>query len=145
MKCKRVQGMFILVLLLINSACATQPFAHVEVSVHQRTYQLEYALDQQQRAKGLMHRRSLCENCGMLFNFQQSKKAKLWMKDTFIPLDVAFIRKDGTIMEIRAMQPHDTRLTQASQNILYAWEMQQTWFDKNAIKVGDIVNIKLLE
>ncbi|MDO6686478.1 MULTISPECIES: DUF192 domain-containing protein [unclassified Agarivorans] len=120
-------------------------FSSVEIRTKQQVYVLEYAYSAEQRARGLMYRQSLCDDCGMLFNFQQPKRAGLWMKNTYLPLDVAFIRQDGRISEIRSMQAHDVRLTVAKQNILYAWEMNQGWFSKNAIQVGDMASIKPLE
>jgi uncharacterized membrane protein (UPF0127 family) len=65
----------------------------------------------------------------------------MWMKNTLMPLDVAFIRADGKITDIKAMQPHDLTTIASSQPVLYAWEMNQGWFAKNAIKVGDMVVI----
>ncbi|WP_411992966.1 DUF192 domain-containing protein [Agarivorans sp. DSG3-1] len=139
---------FLLSFLLSVNATATPEkvtFSSVEVRVKQQVYVLEYAYSGEQRTRGLMYRQSLCEDCGMLFNFQQPKRAGLWMKNTYLPLDVAFIRQDGRISEIRSMQAHDVRLTVAKQNILYAWEMNLGWFSKNAIQVGDMASIKPLE
>ena len=116
-------------------------FAEVQVKVKQNVYSLEYAQSFEQRAQGLMHRESMCENCGMLFNFHQARMASMWMKNTLIPLDIAFIRADGIITDIKAMQPHDLSTTSASQPVYYAWEMNQGWFAKNGIQVGDTVVI----
>jgi uncharacterized membrane protein (UPF0127 family) len=118
-------------------------FPQIQVKVKQQVYPLEYANTFELRAQGLMHREAMCESCGMLFNFKQIKRAGMWMKNTLIPLDVAFIRADGKITDIKAMQPHDLTTTGSSQPVLYAWEMNQGWFLKNAIKVGDIVVIPL--
>jgi uncharacterized membrane protein (UPF0127 family) len=90
-----------------------------------------------------MDREQMCESCGMLFNFKQIKRAGMWMKNTLIPLDVAFIRADGQITDIKAMQPHDLTTTGSSQRVLYAWEMNQGWFAKNAIREGDTVIIPI--
>jgi uncharacterized membrane protein (UPF0127 family) len=118
-------------------------FPQIEVKVNQQVHPLEYANTFELRAQGLMHREQMCESCGMLFNFKQIKRAGMWMKNTLIPLDVAFIRADGTITDIKAMQPHDLTTIASSQPVLYAWEMNQGWFAKNAIKVGDTVVIPL--
>jgi len=116
-------------------------FPSVNVKVKQNVYPLEYANTFELRAQGLMHREKMCESCGMLFNFKQIKRAGMWMKNTLMPLDVAFIRADGKITDIKAMQPHDLTTIASSQPVLYAWEMNQGWFAKNAIKVGDTVVI----
>ena len=118
-------------------------FPQIEVKVNQQVYPLEYANTFELRAQGLMYREQMCESCGMLFNFKQNKRAGMWMKNTLIPLDVAFIRADGQITDIKAMQPHNLTTTASSQPVLYAWEMNQGWFAKNAIKVGDNVAIAL--
>ena len=118
-------------------------FPQIQVKVKQQIYALEYANTFELRAQGLMHREDMCKNCGMLFNFQQTKRAGMWMKNTLIPLDVAFIRADGKITDIKAMQPHDLTNTSSSEQVLFAWEMNQGWFAKNNIQVGDTVVIPL--
>ena len=113
----------------------------IQIKVKQNVYGLEYADTFALRAQGLMHREKMCDSCGMLFNFKQTKHASMWMKNTLIPLDVAFIRPDGKITDIKAMQPHDLTAIGSSEEVLYAWEMNQGWFSQNAIKVGDTVVI----
>jgi uncharacterized membrane protein (UPF0127 family) len=138
--------MFILITFIAGLSFASSAdvvFPQIQIKVQQQTYPLEYANTFALRAQGLMHRENMCENCGMLFNFEQSKTAGMWMKNTLIPLDVAFIRQDGKITDIKAMQPHDLTSIGSSERVLYAWEMNQGWFAKNAIKVGDTVVIPL--
>ncbi|WP_340678473.1 DUF192 domain-containing protein [Paraglaciecola sp.] len=117
-------------------------FGQVTVEVKSKVVQLEYADSFESRSQGLMNRKSLCAECGMLFYYSQVKQGSMWMRNTFIPLDVAFIRKDGVITDIKAMQPHDETITSSSENVLYAWEMNQGWFKRNAISVGDTVIVK---
>ncbi|WP_299084004.1 DUF192 domain-containing protein [uncultured Paraglaciecola sp.] len=139
-----IVAVFFVFSLLSSLAVANQTevvFPQTAVQVKNNTYTLEYAHTFEQRAQGLMHRESMCENCGMLFNFQQARMASMWMKNTLIPLDIAFIRADGIITDIKAMQPHDLSTTNASQPVYYAWEMNQGWFAKNGIQVGDTVTI----
>jgi uncharacterized membrane protein (UPF0127 family) len=118
-------------------------FSQIQVKVKQQVYPLEYANTFELRAQGLMHRENMCKSCGMLFNFEQPRQVGMWMKNTLIPLDVAFIRADGKITDIKAMQPHDLSTTSASQKVLYAWEMNQGWFAQNGIQVGDTVVVPL--
>ena len=124
---------------------ADSVFPEIQVKVKQQVFALEYANTFELRAQGLMHREELCNNCGMLFNFEQSRRAGMWMKNTLIPLDVAFIRADGKITDIKAMQPHDLTSINSSERVLYAWEMNQGWFKRNNIVVGDKVSIKETE
>ena len=116
-------------------------FDQVQVQVNQQSFALEYAKTFEQRAQGLMFRKEMCANCGMLFKFEQTRRAGMWMKNTFIPLDVAFIRADGTITDIKAMQPHDMKTVSSSEPVQYAWEMNLAWFKQNNIKVGDTVTL----
>ncbi|MBU3003967.1 DUF192 domain-containing protein [Paraglaciecola arctica] len=116
-------------------------FSEISLKIKGNVYTLEYARTFEQRAQGLMHRSSLCENCGMLFQFDESRMAGFWMKNTLIPLDIAFVRADGMITDIKSMTPHDLKTTRSSQRVQYAWEMNQGWFAENGIRVGDTVMI----
>ena len=117
-------------------------FDQVSISVNGKTVKLEYAHSFGQRARGLMHREFMCEQCGMLFNFNQLKQASMWMKNTLIPLDVAFIRQDGVITDIKTMQAHDLTPIRSSEKVQYAWEMNVGWFKHKGIAVGDTVFIQ---
>ena len=116
-------------------------FDQVTVSVNAQSLSLEYAQSFSQRAQGLMYRESMCGQCGMLFNFKQVKQANMWMKNTFIPLDIAFIRANGVITDIKAMKAHDLSTVSSSEKVQYAWEMNLGWFKENGIRVGDKVSI----
>jgi uncharacterized membrane protein (UPF0127 family) len=123
-----------------NESYQTLPL--VSITIGKQPLEVEYAYTFEQRAKGLMFRKTLCNQCGMLFKFSGVKKASMWMQNTFLALDVAFITSDGVITDIKAMQPHDLTSVGASQAVLYALEMNQGWFAKNDIKVGDRLVIK---
>ena len=86
------------------------------------------------RQRGLMHIRQLCENCGMLFVFPQAGKHKFWMKDTPLPLSIAFISADGAIINLSEMEAN-TSVTHSPQGLaLYALEMNKGWFEKHGVK-----------
>ena len=90
---------------------------------------------------GLMYRASLPENQGMLFVFNETRQADFWMKNTRIPLSVAFIDPNQTILEIRSMKPFDeTNVYSSSNQIAYALEMNEGWFLRNGIEPGAKVN-----
>lgn len=142
----RFTSLVFLLTFIVSLSFAKQTdsvFPQIQVQVKQNVYALEYANTFELRAQGLMFREEMCDSCGMLFNFEQAKRAGMWMKNTFIPLDVAFIDADGKITDIKAMQPHDLSTTASSEQVLYAWEMNQGWFKKNAIQVGDTVVIPI--
>lgn len=93
------------------------------------------------RAQGLQFRSELCEECGMLFQFDRSRIVSMWMKNTLLPLDVAFFTESGVIIDIKPMQPLDLTSVPSSQPVIYALEMNQGWFAKNGIKAGDSIKI----
>ena len=88
------------------------------------------------RGRGLMFRESLGPNQGMLFVFEDAAPHCMWMKNTLIPLSVAFIAADGTIVNIADMKPKDESTHCARQAVPYALEMDRGWFASRGIKAG---------
>lgn len=113
----------------------------VDIKINEISLSVELADEAHERALGLMYRQELCEQCGMLFRFERIRVASIWMKNTYIPLDVAFINAFGRITDIKALEPQDLTSVPSSVPVLYALEMNQGWFAKNGIKVGDTVEI----
>jgi uncharacterized protein len=98
---------------------------------------VEIADTPQASENGLMFRDSLPEGQGMLFIFEQPKKASFWMKNTKIPLSIAFIDSAGKILEIKSMNPLDeTVVPSGSDQVAYALEVNQGWFARHAISNG---------
>jgi uncharacterized membrane protein (UPF0127 family) len=104
----------------------------------------EIAETEDERAQGLMHRRELPDGEGMLFIFDRDQQLSFWMKNTVIPLSIAFISSDGRITEIRDMQPNDLNSIQSSRSVRYALEVPQGWFSRAGVKPGDILKIDSL-
>jgi len=121
--------------LLANDGTIKIAFANISLHV-------EFADSFEERALGLMYRKSLCADCGMLFQFDDERIASIWMKNTFVALDLAYITVDGQVADIKQLTPHDLTSVRSSQPVLYALEMNQGWFAKNAIKVGDKISIE---
>jgi uncharacterized membrane protein (UPF0127 family) len=88
------------------------------------------------RARGLMFRDRLAPNQGMLFVFEETGRHCMWMKNTLIPLSVAFIQADGTIANIADMKPHDETSHCAVRPVPYALEMDRGWFAARGLKAG---------
>jgi len=89
------------------------------------------------RKKGLMLRESLSESDGMLFVFDEEEKLNFWMKNTLIPLDIAYIDKNGIINEIYHMKPLDVSITYNSiKPAMFALEVNLGWFGRHKIKTG---------
>ncbi len=94
---------------------------------------------------GLMFRSSLDYNSGMLFAFEEVGKKSFHMKDTKIPLDIAFIKENGTIESIKELKPYTLLPVSSDGEVLYALEVNKGWFLENNVKVGDNIMIPLNE
>jgi uncharacterized protein len=96
----------------------------------------EVAATNPERMQGLMHRRMMPENRGMLFVFTDEAQHAMWMKNTYIPLSVAFVDAKGVIANIEDMKPHTENAHPAVRPVRYALEMNLGWFAKRGIKAG---------
>lgn len=93
-----------------------------------------------QTQTGMMFRKSMGENDGMIFNLGYDQQASFWMKNCFVPLSVAYINAEGVIEEIHPLQIQDeTPVASATNNIRFALETPQGWFDKHHITPGMVV------
>ena len=126
-----------LLFLATAAACAELPLATLNVGEHKLT--AEIANTDATRSTGLMHRRMLPENRGMLFIFPDLALHSMWMMNTHVPLSVAFLDSAGVIINIADMQPHTQTTHGATRPARYALEMNQGWFRKRGIKPGDKV------
>lgn len=102
---------------------------------------VEVAATGAERERGLMGRTALPDNAGMLFVFDRPQMLSFWMKDTLIPLSIAFIDSDGKIVDIQDMQPLDETVRVSRVPAKYALEVNQGFFGKHGIKVGDRVKL----
>ena len=100
----------------------------------------ELARTESEHSTGLMYRTELDDGKGMFFIFESDQVLSFWMKNTLIPLSIAYISYDGTIADLRDMYPNDTTPIHSSRSVRYALEVPQGWFDKAGVKVGDKVN-----
>ena len=98
--------------------------------------QAEIASNDATRARGLMHRKELAPNSGMLFVFEQPNVQCFWMRNTLIPLSIAFIQDDGTITNIADMAPMTENSHCSTTPVRYTLEMEQGWFAKRGITAG---------
>jgi uncharacterized membrane protein (UPF0127 family) len=102
---------------------------------------VEIARTEQERTQGLMHRKKLPDGEGMIFIFERDEQLSFWMKNTVIPLSIAFIASDGRITEIKDMQPLDLSAVKSSRSVRYALETPQGWFSRAGVKAGDVVEM----
>ena len=124
----------ILALAFTLDACAELPVVELTAGMH--LIRAEFADTFPARTRGLMHREKLAQNAGMLFRFDETDKQCMWMKNTLIPLSVAFLDEAGTIVTILEMQPHDETSRCSSGPARYALEMNRAWFAERGIKPG---------
>ena len=118
----------------MNDALPTIP-----LSINGHKIVAEVAATPERRSLGLMNRFSLQPDHGMLFVFDYPEPQAFWMKNTFIPLSIAFVGPDGKIINIDEMQPHDEGTHTSRGPALYAIEMRKGWFTERGIKSGDAV------
>jgi hypothetical protein len=127
---------FLLPLMLVAAPAAAQQLPVVELRAGMHLIRAEVAADYSTRGRGLMFRKSLAPNGGMLFIFDAAEIHCMWMKNTHIPLSVAFVDAQGAIINIADMQPHSEQSHCAARPALYALEMTQGWFAERGVKAG---------
>ena len=115
---------------------APQRLQTIQLNAGIHNIHAEVALTPEQRSIGLMHRRQMAPNDGMLFVFDEPARQCFWMKNTLLPLSIAFLAEDGTIVDIADMQPLTLDSHCSSRPVRYALEMNQGWFAKRGIKPG---------
>jgi uncharacterized membrane protein (UPF0127 family) len=127
------------VLMALSSPASGEELPTVQLSIKGHRLAAETAATTATRTVGLMHRFSLKPDHGMLFVFDAPQPLAFWMKNTFVPLSIAFIGADGRILNIEDMAPQ-TEATHPSRGLaLYALEMKKGWFAERAIAAGDRV------
>jgi uncharacterized membrane protein (UPF0127 family) len=98
---------------------------------------VEVAITPAEQTTGMMFRTDLGDNDGMLFVFKEPSQASFWMMNCFIPLSVAFINTEGTILEIYPLVPRDTSSVKSvAHDVKYAIEMSKNWFQKNNVHLA---------
>ena len=97
----------------------------------------EIARTDEQRERGLMFREEVKDGEGMLFIFEQDMILSFWMKNTLVPLSIAYIAHNGTIIEIFDMEPGDLNPVRSSRSVRYALEVPQNWFNRVGLGPGD--------
>jgi hypothetical protein len=104
---------------------------------------VEIVDDEQARAQGLMFRRTMPEDEGMLFVFEYPQPLSFWMRNTALPLDIAFVSPDYRVLNILPMKPLDERPRYSSAGpALYAIETNRGWFARHGVKAGDKLSFR---
>jgi uncharacterized protein len=129
---------FVLLVLssLLTSVAVAQQLPRTDLSAGVHLIRAEVADNFVTRMQGLMHRPSLGANEGMLFIFDAPGTQCMWMKNTLIPLSVAYIADDGTIVNVEDMKPHSEDSHCAKKPVRFALEMNAGWFDSKGLRPG---------
>lgn len=115
----------------------TEPLTIVSANGH-HTFDVEVMRTEAQRSRGLMYRRTMAANHGMLFNFDAPQTVTMWMKNTYLSLDMVFIRTDGTIARIAAeTEPLSTKIIPSNEPVLAVLELVGGTAGKLGIRPGD--------
>ena len=124
----------------LSVAQVNKELPFVELTIRNAKLKAEIAADANTRTVGLMNRFSLKPDHGMLFVFAQSEPLAFWMKNTFVPLSIAYIDSKGVIVNIMDMKPQDESTHPSAGPAMFALEMKQGWFKERGIVAGDKVN-----
>lgn len=141
LQCRKVAAVLAAALLAcVSGAVSAQgsgarlPVTRLTAGIH--VISAEVATNPGSRAQGLMFREQLAPNHGMLFIFEERAIQCMWMRNTFIPLSVAFVADNGTIINIEDMQPRDESSHCARQPVRFALEMTKGWFAQRGLRPG---------
>jgi len=130
-------------IVLASLLCATvlaqtgpQKLPSIRLNAGIHNIQAEVAQSPDERSTGLMFRKEMGTNEGMLFAFEQPAQQCFWMKNTLLPLSIAFIADDGSIVNIDHMKPQTLDSHCSTKPVRFVLEMNEGWFDKRGIKPG---------
>ena len=127
-------------------AQGVEPLSIVTHGGQRHVFQVEIARNDADRARGLMFRRSMPADRGMLFDFERAEPVAMWMQNTYLPLDMLFIRADGTIARVAAnAEPLSTRTIPSGEPVLAVLELNGGTAARLGIKAGDRVEHPLFK
>lgn len=113
------------------------------IAVGQKTVRMQFAVRPGEMQHGLMERRDLGRDEGMIFVYEKPQQMSFWMRNTPTPLDIGFFSPEGVLEEVYAMYPFDeTSVTSHGERLRFALEMNQGWFRENGVKPGAQLDLK---
>ena len=124
----------LLFLLLLSPVLASSEKQCSSISIEKVNLCVELAISQREKSKGLMYRKDLSNSDGMLFIWKNAGKRCMWMKNTYISLDLGFFREDMTLIEVKNLFPRSLDSICSSEPAKYALELPKGWFSSNNIK-----------
>lgn len=130
----------ILILVVVLIGCSNPNIT--EITINENKIKVEIADEPVEQQKGLMYRKELCEECGMIFIFEKEQTMQFWMKNTLIPLDMIFIAADGHIVDIQEAEPCEEdpcQLYTSKEPAQYVLELNKGYSAEKGIKIDDSV------
>jgi uncharacterized membrane protein (UPF0127 family) len=138
-KCSLCLAMLFAAVLGASGNAAADPLLTYPLRIKSHEIRAEIANTEETRLRGLMFRDGLAENSGMVFSYPEPGVNAMWMKNTRIALSVAFMDRNGRILNIENMDPFSEQAHASAGDAAYALEMNRGWFGKRGIKPGDRV------
>lgn len=115
------------------------------IKVGAQTVQMQVALHPAETQKGLMFRKEMGADEGMVFVFDRPQQMSFWMRNTPLPLDIGYFDPEGVLKEIYPLYPHDERpVPSLGRGLQFALEMNQGWYRRNGVKPGDRLDLAAL-
>jgi uncharacterized membrane protein (UPF0127 family) len=141
---KKAIVLFLIILTCLTAVSCSKKKAEPEsrfptLTIKGTVLYIEKAVTDEERQHGLMHRKKLPANQGMLFVYSEERILSFWMKNTYIPLSIAYIDSKGIIVDIQDMKPETEDSYPSKKPALYALEVNQGWYAEHNITVGDKV------
>ena len=128
----------VLSLFLLLASCSPK-MQTIALGIGNETFHVQVAKSPADQANGLMRRKHLPEDSGMLFVYDQDRRLTFWMKNTEIPLSIAFVSVEGRIMQIEDMEPFSLEPIRSQRSVRYALEVNRGAFDRAGARVGDTI------
>ncbi|HEX7372665.1 MAG TPA: DUF192 domain-containing protein [Thermodesulfobacteriota bacterium] len=113
----------------------------MQLTIQGKKIRVEVARTEEEKSQGFMFRDKLGTDEGMLFIYEREDFLSFWMKNTPLPLSIAFLDQRGKIVDIQDMESFNLRTHTSARPASYALEMNKGWFKKNGVKVGDVVQM----
>ena len=135
-----LKKILILIPVLLIFSCYSTKFPKIEMKMNNKIYKIEVAANDKYKSLGLMFRKKLNKDSGMIFIYPKKQILYFYMKNTFVPLDIAFIDDQYKIIDIQSMQPLDETTIASKGEAMFALEVNRGFFERINLKVGDKVD-----
>lgn len=135
----KFRALLLLAVLAFQAQAQTQTFPRMDLRIGFYRIDAEVVADQPSRMQGLMQRKQMEAHRGMLFVFPALDRHCMWMRNTLIPLSVAFLDEEGKILNIEDMEPRTENNHCAAGPARYALEMNKGWFAGKKLKAGTLI------